>query len=156
MDAIFKKLNYKGQPVVLCLNAPASFGENLESIAGEARVVTDPEGVAEIEFMIAFVTRQEEIDGLVPRVAPKLKGDAVLWFCYPKGTSKRYTCNFNRDTGWRVLGPHGLEGVRQVAIDEDWTAMRFRKVDYIKTMTRKFGALSEGGKAKTGQTAGRE
>ena len=53
-----------------------------------------------------------------------------------------------------MLGPHGLEGVRQVAIDEDWTALQFRKVDYIKTMTRKFGALPEGGKAKTGQTAG--
>jgi|GEM_PF-6580646 len=64
----------------------------------------------------------------------------------------RRTCNFNRDTGWGVLGPHGLEGVRQVAIDDDWTALRFRKVDYIKTMTRKFGALSEGGKAKTRQT----
>jgi hypothetical protein len=154
MDAVFKKLNYKGQPVVVCLNAPASFAPNLQSIAGEAQVVTDPDAVAEIEILIAFVTRQEEIDGLVPRVAPRLKGDAALWFCYPKGTSKRYTCNFNRDTGWGVLGPYGLEGVRQVAIDEDWTAMRFRKVDYIKTMTRKFGALSEGGKAKTGQTAG--
>jgi hypothetical protein len=154
MDAVFKKLNFKGQPVVVCLNAPVSFAVHLQSIAGEAQVVTDAKVAPEIEFMIAFVTRQEEIDGLVPRVAPRLKGDAVLWFCYPKGTSKRYTCNFNRDTGWGVLGPHGLEGVRQVAIDEDWTAMRFRKVDYIKTMTRKFGALSEGGKAKTGQTAG--
>ncbi len=154
MDAVFKKLNFKGQPVVVCLNAPVSFDGSLQSIAGEAQVVTDAEAAPEIEFMLAFVTRQEEIDGLVPRVAPRLKGDAVLWFCYPKGTSKRYACNFNRDTGWGVLGPHGLEGVRQVAIDEDWTAMRFRKVDYIKTMTRKFGALSEGGKAKTGQTAG--
>ncbi|CAA9323606.1 MAG: hypothetical protein AVDCRST_MAG56-7423 [uncultured Cytophagales bacterium] len=153
MDAVFKKLNYKGQPVVVCLNAPASFDGRLQSIAGEAQVVTELEAAPEIEFLVAFVTRQEEIDRLVPQAAPRLKGDAVLWFCYPKGTSKRYACNFNRDTGWGVLGPHGLEGVRQVAIDEDWTALRFRKVDYIKTMTRKFGALSEGGKAKTGQTA---
>jgi hypothetical protein len=109
MDAVFKKLNFKGQPVVVCLNAPASFEVHLQSIAGEAQVVTDVEAAPEIEFMIVFVTRQEAIDGLVPRVAPRLKGDAVLWFCYPKGTSKRYACNFNRDTGWRVLGPHGLE-----------------------------------------------
>ena len=154
MDAVFKKLNYKGQPVVVCLNYPTSFEPNLQSIAEEARVVTDPETVAEIEFLLAFVTRQEEINGLMPQVALRLKGNAVLWFCYPKGTSKRYTCNFNRDTGWQVLGSYGLEGVRQVAIDEDWTAMRFRKVEYIKNMTRKFGALSEGGKAKTGQVAG--
>ena len=105
MDAIFKKLNYKGKFLVVCPNAPASFDGSLQSIADEARFVRDPEGVAEIEFMIAFVTRQEEIDGLVPRVAPRLKGDAVLWFCYPKGTSKRYTCNFNRDTGWGCWVP---------------------------------------------------
>jgi hypothetical protein len=70
--------------------------------------------------------------------------------CYPKGTSKKFKCNFNRDSGWQVMGQHGLEGVRQVAIDEDWSALRFRKVEFIRVMTRKGGALSEAGKAKAG------
>jgi hypothetical protein len=38
-----------------------------------------------------------------------------------------------------------------VAVDEDWSALRFRKVEYIKMMTRKFEALSEKGKEKAGQ-----
>jgi hypothetical protein len=67
---------------------------------------------------------------------------------YPKGTSKKYKCEFNRDTGWSALGEFGLEGVRQVAIDEDWSALRFRKVDYIKSMQRKFSPLSQAGKMK--------
>ena len=37
--------------------------------------------------------------------------------------------------------------MRQVAIDEDWSALRFRKVEHIKTMTRSFAA-TEAGKAK--------
>ena len=63
-------------------------------------------------------------------------GDAVVWFAYPKGTSKRYTCDFNRDTGWQVLGAAGFEAVRQVAIDEDWSALRFRRAEFIKRLVR--------------------
>ena len=69
---------------------------------------------------------------------------------YPKGSSKNYTCDFNRDTGWQVLGNLGWEGVRMVAIDTDWSALRFRRVEYIKKMTRrKRMAMSKGGKDNT-------
>ncbi|HNM27658.1 MAG TPA: hypothetical protein PKL15_19570, partial [Saprospiraceae bacterium] len=69
---------------------------------------------------------------------------------YPKGSSKTYRCEFNRDNGWQALGEVGYEPVRQVAIDEDWSALRFRRVEFIKTMTRSF-AMSEKGKQKTGK-----
>ena len=68
----------------------------------------------------------------------------------PKGTSKKYQCTLNRDKGWEALGEAGFERVRQVAIDEDWTAIRFRRVEFIKTMTRRESfALTKQGKAKT-------
>ena len=151
MDALFKKLNYKGQQQVVSINHPATFNENLASIAGEAEIITDLAKAEAITFILAFVTQQSEIDRLIPLVAPKLQGDAVVWMCYPKGTSKKYRCDFNRDTGWAILGQYNLESVRMVAVDEDWSALRFRKAEYIKTMTRKFGALSEKGREKAGQ-----
>lgn len=49
-----------------------------------------------------------------------------------EGTSRRYTCEFNRDTGWAALHKAGFDTVRQVAIDEDWSALRFRRIEYIK------------------------
>jgi hypothetical protein len=52
---------------------------------------------------------------------------------YPKGTSKCYTCDFNRDSGWDVIRNAGFDSVRQIAIDEDWSALRFRRVEYIKS-----------------------
>jgi hypothetical protein len=68
---------------------------------------------------------------------------------YPKGTSKRYKCEFNRDSGWASLGQAGYEAVRQVAVDEDWSALRFRKVEHIKTMKRNpEGAISSAGRKK--------
>jgi len=36
-----------------------------------------------------------------------------------------------------------------VAIDEDWSALRFGKVEFIKKMTRSF-AITDEGKKKTG------
>ena len=83
-----------------------------------------------------FVTKQKEIDILIKEIFPKLKGDAVLWFCYPKGTSKNYTCDFNRDIGWQTVATYNLETVRMVAIDEDWSALRFRKVAFVKSITK--------------------
>ncbi len=151
MDALFKKLNYKGQPQVHILHHPASFEDNLASIKDEAEIITDLSKAGAITFAILFITQKAEMDRLIPQIAPQLQGDAILWVCYPKGTSKKYTCDFNRDTGWDTIGQYNLEVVRAVAIDEDWSALRFRKVEYIKTITRKFAALSEKGKEKAGQ-----
>ena len=150
MDAVFKKLNLKDQTTVVILNAPDSFQVNIDSIRNEATILTSLEEVSEIEFIMVFVTKQTEIDALVPKFAPLLKGDAVLWMCYPKGTSKKYKCDFNRDTGWKVMGPYDLETVRMVAIDEDWSALRFKKVEFIKSMNRtSLESLSETGKIKS-------
>jgi len=50
-----------------------------------------------------------------------------------RGRIKKYTCDISRDNGWQALGELGFEGVRMVAIDEDWSAVRFRRAEYIKT-----------------------
>ena len=78
----------------------------------------------------------EQIDALAPKLALKAEGDAILWFAYPKGTSKRYKSQIDRDHGWNALGHEGFEPVRMVAIDEDWSAKRYRRAAFIKNMTR--------------------
>ena len=50
-----------------------------------------------------------------------------------------------------IMGQYDLEGVLAVAIDEDWSTLRFRKVEYILKMTRKFGALPGKEREKRGQ-----
>jgi hypothetical protein len=150
MDPVFKKLNYKEQPQVFALNAPPSFAAALQSLEGIAAVKTKVGKTDNIEFAIGFAVMQTQVDAIAETVAPKLSGDAVLWVCYPKGSSKRYRCDFNRDTGWDIMGKYKLEPVRQVAIDEDWSALRFRKIEFIKNFTRsETMALSEEGKART-------
>src|SRR5688572_9626820 len=130
----FAKLNLKDQTEIVVLNAPASFEPELKSLKGMA-VRRDARG-GDIEFSLTFVTTEKEVDTLGPQVAKKAKGDAVVWFAYPKGSSKKYKSQINLDNGWAVMGKAGFEPVRMVAIDEDWSALRFRRVEFIKTMTR--------------------
>ena len=129
------------------VNSPESFESETNQLLPFTKIINDPELVVNCSFIIAFVTRQEEVDTLAPLLAKKLEGDGLLWFCYPKGSSKKYKCDFNRDTGWNAIAKEGFEPVRMVAIDEDWSALRFRRVAYIKTMTRSV-AQSEAGKEK--------
>jgi len=160
MTPLFKKLNYKNQTHILSLNAPDSFLSELSSMSDFATIITDETQITSIEFVIVFGTKQTEIDNFAERIYAKLKGDAVLWFCYPKGTSKKYKCDFNRDNGWSNLAKYNLESVRQVAIDEDWSALRFRKTEFIKTLRRKetFAISAEGKKRvqNAGDTNGRQ
>ena len=150
MNAIFKKLNYKDQDTIYVLNAPESFQPAMDEMGEIAQVKTSLTGAKDASFLLAFVTRQAEVDKISRQASKALKGDGLLWFAYPKGSSKKYTCEFNRDTGWAVTGEAGFEPVRQVAIDEDWSALRFRRPDYIKTMTRSF-AMTKTGQAKVKQ-----
>jgi hypothetical protein len=150
MSAVFKKLNLKNEREILVLNAPESFEGELAALEEGVRVLRDLPQASTVAFALAFVTRQAEVDSISKTMAAKAPGDALVWFAYPKGSSKKYKCEFNRDTGWAVLGEHGFEPVRQVAIDEDWSALRFRRVDYIKTMKRHpDGAISQAGREKT-------
>ncbi len=128
---IFKKLNLSTQVEIVILNAPQSFEPVLTKLKG-IKVLRDPKKPKGVTFGLAFAVTQTELDRASKILSAASEGDAVLWFAYPKGTSKRYTCEFNRDTGWSVIRGAGFDSVRQVAIDEDWSALRFRRVEYIK------------------------
>jgi hypothetical protein len=151
MPGIFEKLNWKGQRELLVVNAPESFEPQLTALDGV--VVRRSTGeIATVTFSLAFVTTLDGVNALACAIAPKAVGDATIWFAYPKGSSKKYKCEFNRDTGWSVLGELGFEAVRQVAIDEDWSALRFRRPAYIQSLTRnKERVMSPAGKKRVGE-----
>jgi hypothetical protein len=135
MPSTFEKLNLKNHPTILILNPPASFEPELAALHG-VTILRDLQALDAIDFSLAFVTTQQQVDTLAQAIASRAQGDAVVWFAYPKATSKRYRSEINRDTGWQALGRAGFEPVRAVAIDEDWSALRFRRVEFIKTLTR--------------------
>lgn len=141
--SLIKKLNYKNQQRVHLNNLPKG-QEYLIKDFGEFAEVIVNDNSSKIDFVLTFCTKLDEVANYTKQIVPQLSDDATMWFAYPKGTSKKYKCEFNRDNGWEILGKHGFEGVRMVAIDQDWSALRFRKAKHIKTMTRSFAMSKEG------------
>jgi hypothetical protein len=132
MATIFEKLNLKDHPEIVVLNAPISFEPELTRLKG-IKIHRALGSTSEVQFSLAFVTRKSEVEALAPQIAKRAKGDPIVWFAYPKGTSKKYKCDFNRDNGWEAMEKQGLETVRAVAIDEDWSALRFRRHEFVKS-----------------------
>ena len=89
MASVFQKLNLKDHKEIVVLNAPQSFEGELAALRDVA-VRRALAGVKQIDFSLAFVTKQNEVDSFAKSIAAKAAGDAVVWFAYPKGSSKNY------------------------------------------------------------------
>ena len=148
MTPLFQKLNLGELAEIVVLNEPVSFNTELEALT-DVTIHKTAGKAKQVQFGIGFAVTQKELDKVCAALA-KAEGDVIIWIAYPKQSSKKYKCEFNRDTGWEVIGKLGFEPVKQVAIDEDWSALRFRRVEFIATLTRRNSmALSEQGKART-------
>lgn len=152
MDTLLKKLNFKEEKEILVLNSPPEYKELLEYFSKSTKVLTNIKEIENdqgIKFALIFLFKQEDIAKQIPLFIEGLDGDAILWLTYPKKSSKKYSTNIDRDHGWSLLGDYGYEPVRQVAINEDLSALRFRKVEYIKNFSRsKDMILSKEGRAR--------
>lgn len=135
MPGVFDKLNLKAEPEIVVLNAPASFEAELQALR-KVTVVRALGAVERVTFALAFATQKSQVDRLSKSLASKASGDAILWFAYPKGTSQKLKCDFNRDNGWDTIREAGWDSVRQVAIDADWSALRFRRREFINRRSR--------------------
>ena len=147
MHPLLRKLNVKGHSRLVALAAPPELGPTLEAMKPELLVRTRL-GARE-ELVLVFVRRGADIEARAAEVVVAIADDALMWWAYPKKSSRRYQTDIGRDEGWQVLGAMGFEPVRQIAIDEDWSAVRFRRAEAIKSMTRDPSrAMSELGRAR--------
>jgi hypothetical protein len=150
---LFKKLNHKEQNVFI-INSPDEFNPELEAMKKSGNKITavtnaGTSKIKKLDFVLSFVKTKEEIERICSAIEGKLTEDAIVWFAYPKGTSKKYKAEINRDSGWESIKKKGFDTVRAIAIDDDWSALRFRQVEFIKVMTRKTGfPIASEGKLK--------
>jgi len=112
-----------GQPA-LVLQAPEGFVDGL----GRAVDVL-PQGT--YPFVMLFLRSQAEFSTLSPGAVQSVTYDGLLWLVYPKKTSS-LDSDLSRDILWRLMEPTGLRPVTLIALDETWSAMRFRPVAEVK------------------------
>jgi hypothetical protein len=138
MKNLLGKLNYKGQERIAVINAEESFIISLSIELKDVKIDKKIDSRYPYDFIIIFVKSVSEVEFLTPFALHNLMADGVLWFCYPKKTSKKYSSDIDRDYGWKALNDSGFHGIRMVTIDADWSAMRFRNIKFIKSASGRF------------------
>jgi hypothetical protein len=138
MNSLLHKLNYKGQQRILILNADENVEKILSPDLQSVQIDREIDQKYPYDFMLLFVKSQTEVETFAPMAVHNLLANGILWFCYPKKSSKKYTANIDRDHGWKILNDTGFYGVRMVAIDENWSALRFRNTRFIKSTSARF------------------
>ncbi|MBU8684101.1 DUF3052 domain-containing protein [Bacillus haynesii] len=148
-NPVIKKLQFKdnGQPVLI-VNPPEAYTGIMAEFQGHVHHQAEAD---QYDFVQVFAATNAKLQDLAKEAERHLAEDGLFWLCYPKKSSKVYKgSDCSRETVAGLLADQGYEPVRQIAIDEDWSALRFRKAENIRTMKRKF-AVTEKGKQRTDQ-----
>lgn len=137
MDNILKKLRYGDQERIAVLNAPEVFRDRIAGLLPDVQIDTEINARYLYDFMIAFIPGSEDVMKLAPSCIHNLSDDGKLWMAYQKGGSSKDRSGVNRDHGWDTVEESGFRRVSQVAIDEEWSALRFRNSKHISSSKRK-------------------
>ncbi|TFG43397.1 MAG: hypothetical protein E4H43_01775 [Bacteroidia bacterium] len=138
MKTLLEKLNYKGQKRIVVINAEKNFKLAPYKEIKDIQIDNEIDLRYPYDFMLLFVKKISEVRAITPVALHNMVVDGILWFCYPKKTSKKYKSDIDRDHGWKALNDLDFFGIRMVTIDEDWSALRFRNIKFIKATSDRF------------------
>ncbi len=112
------KLQLKPGQSVSIVNEPADIALDL---GGGHPAAGDP---SEADAVIVFATDRAELDGLRDQFVPPAARDALTWVAYPK--AGKLGTDLNRDVLADLVKREDVRPVRQVALDDVWSALRLR------------------------------
>jgi len=97
----------------------ASHLKLLQPLPDKVRKVGKPE---EATTALVFADDMAMLREILDAHKDKLAQPTTFWVAYPKANRT----DIKRDTLWPVLGDYGMRPLGYVAVDEVWSAMRFR------------------------------
>jgi hypothetical protein len=100
------------------LSAPEHRGL-VEPLPDGATHVTGP---AKASVAVVFASDEASLRAVLDKHRTGLAGPEAFWVAYPKGNRT----DINRDSLWPILAEFGMRPNSQVAIDDVWSALRFR------------------------------
>jgi hypothetical protein len=113
-----QKLQIKEGQSVSVLYAPS--GVEIDLPQGTRK----PSNAGAADVVIVFATNRAELGKRAHPFVLAARRDALAWIAYPK--AGQLDTDLNRDSLWQLLESRGIRPVRQVAIDDVWSALRFR------------------------------
>jgi hypothetical protein len=132
LSAMAKKLRLAREHQVAVLNAPDGFVGQLQP--GPAGLETELKPTASYDAVVLFVKDVDELRRLGSPAIHAAKPNGLLWITYPKGTTQGETdlpatpSWVQRDVLGEITSETGYKAVSFVALDDHWTALRFKRV----------------------------
>ncbi len=126
-SALAKKLRVLPGNRVLLLNAPEGAEDELLPVpegASVATTATTPDGIFDV--VLAFARDSAELGRILPLATGALAQRGILWIAWPKKTAK-LSSDLDRDGLWAGLNATGWVGVASIAVNETWSALRFKR-----------------------------
>jgi hypothetical protein len=133
-NLVARKLGIKAKMRALVVAAPPVYLKLLAPLPEGAVVSSTAKGT--YPFVQFFATSLADIRESVPRLLKHAARGALLWIAYPKKTSGIET-DLSRDLISEAMRGTGWRPVSIIAIDEVWSALRFRPVVDVKTRRKK-------------------
>lgn len=124
-QSLLEKLQLKDEKNLLIQGLPSSIEKQFIKLSF-AKNITPLLKNRKIDFALVFAVSQRQLIAILNDIVPVLQPDAKLWIAYPKLTSK-ISSDLCRDKNWDFVSDHGFEAVRMVALDNVWSAARFKK-----------------------------
>jgi hypothetical protein len=130
INPISKKLGLKPGMRVLVVAAPSGYLKSLAPLP-EGVVISEAMGGTH-EFVQFFVTKRSAIEKSAKKLLKSAAPGALVWIAYPKKTSG-VESDLSRDVVWAAMEGTGWRPVSQIAIDQVWSALRFRPTEDVKS-----------------------
>ncbi|MDB5142411.1 MAG: YdeI/OmpD-associated family protein [Mucilaginibacter sp.] len=123
MSPLAKKLQVKPGKRWLLFNAPVNYLASLEPLPDGTTVAYEAKG--NFDGVQLFVKNSTELAAGLKVISSVLSSDTILWIIYPKKSSG-IESDLEMMSGWDEPAKYGLRSVAAAAVNETWTALRFR------------------------------
>jgi len=130
MASTVKKLGLKAGMRALVLGAPSGYMDSLAPLPDRVEVSVSL-GSAH-DFVQFFASKKSEITKSAKKLLQSAAPGALVWITYPKKTSSLES-DLSREAEWAAMEGTGWRPVSQIAIDEVWSALRFRPTQDVKS-----------------------
>jgi hypothetical protein len=138
MNSLAKKLLIKPNSRWLFFNAPVNYTDSLIPLPDGVEIVFNTEG--NFDGIQLFVTNSAELATDISIIAPLLKDNTIFWIIYPKKSSG-ITTDLEMMGSWTAPTQYGLRPVASAAVNEVWTALRFRSIEQVKVSSERKEAV---------------
>lgn len=126
---------------ILAIDAPGDYTTWMGGMPADVVVHTERDG-DEYDFVHLFVRSLMMLKKTFLTATKVLKDGAVIWVSYPKKTGSLST-DLTRDVCHEAMLDMGWDATTQVALDDTWSAMRFKRSEAAELSTRGWPLWSE-------------